>query len=70
MGMTKLLSDQLQSSNLELTSATDFVVSAMDTLKQFRSDSTWDHTFKYITDVAALHDIEVEEERQRSSKQR
>ena len=36
-GMTKLLSDQLQSSILDLTSATDLVLSTMDTLKQFRA---------------------------------
>ena len=30
------------------------------TLREMRSDGTWDHTFEYITDVAALHGIEVE----------
>ena len=35
-----------------------------------RSDDTWNHTFKYITDVAALYGIEVEEERVRSKRPR
>ncbi len=40
----------------------------MDTLKELRSDDTWNHTFKYITDVAAIHNIE--EERQHSKRKR
>ena len=35
----------------------------MDTLKSFRSDETWDHTFRYITDVATLHNIELDQAR-------
>lgn len=70
MGFTKLLSDQLQSKDLDLASATDLVVSTMDTLREMRSDDKWNHTFKYITDVAALHGIEVEEPRRRSKRPR
>ena len=58
MSFTKCLSDQLQSKDLDLTKATELVVSTMDTLQELRSDETWNHTFKYITDVAALHGIE------------
>lgn len=60
MGMTKLLSDQLQSSSLDLASATDLVVSTIQSLKELRSDNKWSGTFKYITDVATKYSIEVE----------
>lgn len=70
MGLTKLLFDQLQSKNLDLASATDLVVSTMDQLKEMRSNDMWDHTFKYISDVATLHGIEAEDDRQPRKEQR
>ena len=65
MGLTKSLSDQLQSEEIDFALAADLVASTSDTLKTFRRDDTWDHTYKYITDVAALHNIQVEELRRR-----
>lgn len=65
LGVTKSLSDQLQSKDIDLHSATELVVSTRDTLKSLRNDETWNHTFKYIADVASLHDINLEETRQR-----
>jgi hypothetical protein len=62
MGITKLLSDQLQKTDLDLALAADLVVSTADTLKSLRSDDSWDHTYKYITDVANLFHIEAEEQ--------
>ncbi len=46
LGITKSLSDQLQSRDLDLCFAADLVISTTDTLKTFRSDDTWDHTYK------------------------
>ena len=55
MGLTKSLSDQLQSEEIDFSLAADLVTSTSDTLSTFRRDDTWDHTYKYITEVAALH---------------
>ena len=70
MGITKSLSDQLQSKKIDLAAASDLIISTIDTLKKFRSDEAWDHTFNYITDVAKLHDIEIEEKRRRKRPQK
>ena len=43
MGITKSLSDQLQSREIDLTFAADLVISTSDTLKG--NNDTWDHTF-------------------------
>lgn len=58
MSVTKCLSDQLQSKSNDLSYAASLVSSTVATLKEFREDKTWDHTFQYITDVAELNDIE------------
>ena len=63
LGITKSLSDQLQSRDLDLHSAVELVISTKDTLISFRNDETWDHTFKYIKDVATLYNVEIEERR-------
>ena len=65
MGITKSLSDQLQSREIDLALAADLVISTSDTLKTLRSDDTWDQTYKYITEVATIHNIEVQERRRR-----
>ena len=61
MGLTKLLhvSNQLQSTNLDLTRASELITSTMATLSEMRNDKTWNHMFKYMKNVAKLHDIEV-----------
>ena len=64
MGITKSLSDQLQSKEIDLALAADLVISTSDTLKTLRSDDTWDHIYKYITEVATIHNIVVQELRQ------
>ena len=69
MSFTKILSDQLQSEHLDLASACELILSTIDTLKELRSDEGWEHTFKYISDVAALHNIDPEERRYRKRRQ-
>ena len=61
MSLTKSLLDHFQSRDLDLVNPADLEASTMDTLKELRSDEKWEHTFQYIKDVAALHDIEAEE---------
>ena len=60
MGLTKALSDQLQKRDIDLAAAADLVVSTADTLRGMRSDTTWKQMYKYITDVAKLHNIDIE----------
>lgn len=65
MSITKLLSDQLQSENLDLASAGELVLSTINTLMELRSDERWEQTFRYINDVATLHNIEPDDRRYR-----
>ena len=60
MNITKSLSDQPQSQTADLVCAAGSIASTCDSLKDFRSDSVWDHTYKYICDVASLNNIEEE----------
>ncbi len=58
MSITKSLSDQLQSRTADLVHAASLIASTNDTLRDFRNDSVWDQTYKYICDVASLNNIE------------
>ena len=72
MSITKSLSDQLQSRTADSVYAAGLVASTTHTLRDFRSDSVWDHTYKYICDVASLNDIEegmIDRSSQRRRKQ-
>ena len=57
--LTKQLSDQLQSPRTDMAKAADLVTATMETLQQFRSDEEWIKLYKYVMDVASLHNIEV-----------
>lgn len=59
LSCTKSLSDQLQSTRTDLAKAADLVLATTESLKEFRSDSAWEHLFKYVNDVVALHNITV-----------
>lgn len=59
MSITKSLSDQLQSQTIDMSNAASLVLSTIATLENFRNDSTWDHTYKYICDVAVLNNIDI-----------
>ena len=65
MGVTKCLSDQLQSRTVDTVYAAGLIESTTHT----PSGSVWDHTYKYICDVASLNNIE-EGEIDGSSRQR
>ena len=57
--LTKQLSDQLQSPRTDMAKAADLVTATMETLQQFRSDEEWSKLYKYVKDVASLHNIEI-----------
>ena len=65
LSITKSLLDQLQSTHINMAKAAELVSS---TTKYFRLDNEWNKMFKYISDVAALHDIQ--EASLRSQRQR
>ena len=66
---TKSLSDQLQSTTINLSKAAELVNSTLDTLQIFRSDQEWEKHYKYVTDVAALHDISTAPPRPQCTRQ-
>ena len=59
LSCTRRLSDLLQSQHCDLAKATDLVSATIETLDEFRSDSSWQHLFDYAQQVAELHDIPV-----------
>ena len=59
LSCTKRLSDLLQSQHCDLAKASDLVSATIETLDEFRSESSWKHLFDYAQQVAELHDIPV-----------
>ena len=57
---TKQLSDQLQSSSIDLSKANELVVSTKSLLSHYRSDEYWEKVYSYALQVAELHNIVVE----------
>ena len=51
------MSDVLQATKLDLSSAADLLSATTDTLKEFRSDAEWMKVFSYCESVAKLHNI-------------
>ena len=47
MRITKSFSDQLQSSQLDYTSAAELIVSTTETLKEHRANKCWDQSHIY-----------------------
>ena len=62
MFVTKGLSDQLQSKTNDLSYAAGLVLPTISTLKNIRTDETWERTYQYIKDVASLNNIEPSRE--------
>lgn len=60
LSITKSLSDHLQNEKIDMAQAVDLVLSTSAILNEFRSDTTkWEQMYKYIVDVAKLHNIEA-----------
>ena len=57
LSCTKSLSDLLQHEHCDLVTAVNLISSTIETLKEFRSDSSWDHLYSYSEQVAKLNQI-------------
>ena len=42
-----------------MAKAADLVTATIETLQHFRSDKEWRKLYKYVMDVASLHNIEI-----------
>ena len=60
LSCTKSLSDQLQSVQIDLSSAANLVQATKSVIEEYRTDEFWDKVYHYAKDVAELHSIEVE----------
>ncbi|XP_011403202.1 PREDICTED: uncharacterized protein LOC100633168 [Amphimedon queenslandica] len=68
LSCTKQLSDQLQSSKIDLYRASELVTASKVMLQQFRTDEYWDQIFRYATDIANTHSISTEVDEPRSTR--
>ena len=60
LSCTKHLSDQLQSSTIDLSIAADLVAATKSTLSDFRSIDYWSKVYKYATQIAQLHSVDIQ----------
>ena len=70
LSCTKQLSDQLQSTTIDLFRASELVSATKAMLSEFRSDDYWDRVYKYSTDIAQVHSIPTETESSRRKRKR
>jgi len=54
---TKGLSDQLQSTHINMAKAAELATSTLETLQNFQSDDEWEKLYQYVKNVADLHNI-------------
>ncbi|XP_011408214.1 PREDICTED: zinc finger MYM-type protein 1-like [Amphimedon queenslandica] len=59
LSITKGISDELQSQNVDLACAASLVTACEGSLEAFRSDQMWEKLFKYVSDICERHDIEI-----------
>ena len=59
LSITKGLSDELQSQNVNLACAATLVTACEGSLEAFRSDHMWEKLFKSISDICEQHEIEI-----------
>ena len=57
---TKQLSDQLQSSTLNLSLASELVLGVKTLLTEYRTAAYWEKIYDYALEIAKLHDITVD----------
>ncbi len=56
-----MLSDQLQSKDIDMSKAAELVSATIESLNEFRSDDCrWDQVFQYTNEVAALYNIDIQ----------
>ena len=59
LSCTRSLSDQLQSTHVDLVRAVDLVNATKSTLEEYRSDIMWNKVYKYAHSICELHGIEI-----------
>ena len=59
LSCTKSLSDQLQSTHVDLVRAADLVNATKSTLEEYRSDIMWDKVYKYAHSICNVRGIEI-----------
>ena len=57
---TKQLSDQLQSSSIDLSRASDLVLATQSLLTKYCTNTYWEKVYNYATSIASLHDVPIE----------
>lgn len=60
LSCTKQLSDQLQSSKIDLYRASELVTATKAMLQSLRTNEHWDQVYSYATDIANTHCISVD----------
>ncbi len=60
LSCTEQLSDQLQSSKIDLYYSSELVTASKAMLQLFRTDEYWDRVYSYATDIATAHSISAE----------
>lgn len=70
LSCTKQLSDQLQSSKIDLFRASELVSATKSMLERYRTDQQWDQIYKYASDIANMHEISTELNLRSSRKRR
>ena len=60
MSCTKHLSDELQSSSINLASVAHLVYATKSTLQDYQSDDMWEKVYAYVMRSANLHKIEYQ----------
>ena len=59
LSITKCLSDQLQSVNIDLGSAAQLVIASKAALQDYRSDEMWSKLYSYAVSIAEKHNIDI-----------
>ena len=59
LSCTKCLSDQLQSTQVDLVQAADLVLATKSTLEEYRTDTFWEKIYAHSQKIAELHSIEI-----------
>ena len=57
LSCSKSLSDQLQSTNIDLAHAADLVIATKSLLEEYRDDTIWNKFYQYAVSIAELHGI-------------
>lgn len=55
---TKQLSEQLQSSTVDLSHASELVLATMSLLNEYRTNDYWERIYTYTSEIAKLHEID------------